>query len=889
VRSGPAVGSNWRAVEPAVAALPVVCWEAEMLPESAALELRSVNPAAEPLLGYAVDEWLSTPDFWLTVVHPEDRERAAREVTARLSGYGGEPPEIRWVTKDGRVLWFEAHLAVVCDSAGSAVGLRSLNLDITARKRAEEELTATQQTLAKSEQALAKSQRALAESQRMLGERMEALTSSQQAATSHRRLLNRIAAAIPQILYVYDLQEKRLVYLNRSITDIPGYAPGQALSPQGLNLPDLLHPDDLSQAAEHGRAMYSLTEGAVLEHEYRVRQRDGSYRWFHGRDLLLSRTPEGKPAQVLGVAEDITQRKQVEESLRASEARYRSVVDSQHDLICRFHQDCTLTFVNDAYCRYFGKSREELIGKSFLELIPASDREAVRRHFESLVDDPRVVHLEHEVSRPDGEIGWQEWVNYAILNEDGLLKFQGIGRDITDRRRAETALQESEERFRLMADTAPVLLWMAGTDSLCTYFNRPWLEFTGCTLEQELGDGWAAGVHPDDLDRCLGTYRTAFASREGFRMEYRLRRADGAYRWVLDTGVPRFTPDGAFAGYIGSALDVSERIESEETLRELTARVLQAQDEERRRIAREIHDTTGQSLLAVILNLGRLQRMSSPSPEVVQEIAAECKALGEQALHELRTLCFLLHPPLLDQAGLPAALEWLVEGFVQRSGIQVDLAVRTEIERLPAEVEAALYRVAQECLTNIHRHSGSDSAQIRLRETQREVILQVRDRGQGMPLEAASDVRMVGVGIAGMRYRIHQLGGTLEIQSNQKGTTVTAAVPREGGSNGSNHVGRRSRDDPPGDPPPDHGGSPGLADLRGGENGSRSREAGGPPAAGRRRARPLDAADQRAGGNPPDPARKPGHRSPDIHAARKPGSRPGCLAGGRSRLSPQDG
>jgi signal transduction histidine kinase len=182
--------------------------------------------------------------------------------------------------------------------------------------------------------------------------------------------------------------------------------------------------------------------------------------------------------------------------------------------------------------------------------------------------------------------------------------------------------------------------------------------------------------------------------------------------------------------------------------------------------------------------------MDTPSPEEVQTIAAECQALGEQALHELRTLSYLLHPPLLDKAGLSAALQWFVEGFVQRSGIQVDLVILPGSERLPADIEAALYRVVQECLTNIHRHSGSSSAQIRLRVTPQQVNLQVTDRGSGMPVEAATDVCAVGVGIAGMRYRIHQLGGTLEIRSNKKGTTVIAVVPREGGNNGSDTVSR---------------------------------------------------------------------------------------------------
>jgi signal transduction histidine kinase len=226
--------------------------------------------------------------------------------------------------------------------------------------------------------------------------------------------------------------------------------------------------------------------------------------------------------------------------------------------------------------------------------------------------------------------------------------------------------------------------------------------------------------------------------------------------------------------------DITDVKQEEQSLQLLAARLLQLQDDERRRIARELHDVTAQNLVAMTMSLDRIQRQAALDDQSAR-LLDDSRALGEQALQEIRTLAYVLHPPLLEQTGLVPALEWYVEGFIARSGIDVNLAVLREIGRLPRDVEIALFRIVQEGLTNIHRHSGSVSAAVRLTRQADRVVLQVRDSGRGIGpallSTSSDDFRSLGVGIPGMRQRIRQLGGELRISSSSRGTIVTATVP----------------------------------------------------------------------------------------------------------------
>jgi PAS domain S-box-containing protein len=382
---------------------------------------------------------------------------------------------------------------------------------------------------------------------------------------------------------------------------------------------------------------------------------------------------------------------------------------------------------------------------------------------------------------------WQIYKRYVIAGTLLLvaqaLIIIGLLWQRTQRKKIQTelvlsnnSLRESEERFRLVANTAPVLIWMSGPDELRTYFNQPWLEFTGRSMEAELGDGWAEGVYPEDLKGCLDAYNSAFHQRRPFKMQYRLRRNDGEYRWVFDIGVARFNPDRSFAGYIGSSIDVTERKMAEEALASLSGRLIDAQEEERKRIAREIHDDYNQRLAMLAMEVEELADQVGDSPveagPIFHQIWNQIGELGS----DLHSLSHRLHSSTLENLGLVAGMKAFCEEFAEQQEIQVDFANENVPRGIPADAALCLFRVAQEGLRNIKRHSGANKAEVRLEASEKKLHLSITDQGRGFDVNQHSP--RDGIGIRSMEERLRSFGGQLEISSRpMEGTRINAWLP----------------------------------------------------------------------------------------------------------------
>ena len=344
------------------------------------------------------------------------------------------------------------------------------------------------------------------------------------------------------------------------------------------------------------------------------------------------------------------------------------------------------------------------------------------------------------------------------------------------RGRAESELAESEKQFRLLTNTAPVLIWMSGPDKLFTYFNQRWLDFTGRPVEVELGDGWTEGVHPDDLDKCMQSYVTAFDRREPFTLEYRLRRKEGDYRWVMDTGVPRINADGSFAGYIGSVVDVTEHKLAEKTLAEVGGKLIAAQERERTRIAWELHEDINQQLALVSVTLDQFrQNPPRSTSETSGRVAGFLKQIADVS-ESITALSHRLHSSNLEYLGVVVAMQSFCREFSAQHHVEVRFSHEAVPDNLPREISLCLFRVMQTALVSALEHSGVKSFDVALHASNERVYLSVHDAGVGFDTEEI--LKGDGIGLISIRERTRLVNGKVGIHSRPNaGTTIEVEVP----------------------------------------------------------------------------------------------------------------
>ena len=528
--------------------------------------IQAYNASAESILGLTTEQiqsWAALNSSW---VHQDGSPLSAETHPAMVAWSTGKPclncvigfskqsDELIWLLINSQPL-FQPNKTV-------PYGVVSTFTDITEQKRA---IDAVGSKTARSaiapiitHQDTAEAQRPLveltAELQRLNTERQQMEKALQESETRCRQLVN------SNIIGIVLADFEKIIEANDVFLQMVGYTREELLAgeirwPQ-ITPPEYRHLDE--------RALQELLAfDCFTPFEKQYLRKDGSRVSILIGGALLQQSP---PSCVCFVM-DLTERKQAEKSLRDVLPRLNSHVENSPLAVIEWDQEFRVCRWSREAERIFGWQAQEVIGKKFddWQFICDQDEETVNDIIMELLSgrETQRVSLNRNYTK-DGSVVYCEWHNSALCDESGkLISVLSQVLDITERKRVEAALRESETRFRQMADASPSLIWMSGADKLCYYFNKPWLEFTGRSLEEEMGNGWVQGVHPDDLQHCVETYINAFDAREDFRMEYRLKRFDGEYRWILDIGVPRLTLEGNFLGYIGSCIDITDRKQAE--------------------------------------------------------------------------------------------------------------------------------------------------------------------------------------------------------------------------------------------------------------------------------------------------------------------------------------
>ncbi len=375
---------------------------------------------------------------------------------------------------------------------------------------------------------------------------------------------------------------------------------------------------------------------------------------------------------------------------------------------------------------------------------------------------------------------WQRDRNYIvstfILIVAETLLIAGLLLQRARKRKVEGILRESEERFRVMADSTPSLMWMCDERGRITYLNGRRIAFTGPDRDTGHGDNWIKYVHPDDVERVLGTLYGALKTKQSFSQEYRLRRSDGAYRWMFDVASPRVNGDRSFSGFIGSAIDTTDHKLAQQALEKVSGQLIEAQEQERSRIARDLHDDICQRLALLSMEIERANRSSVGSPGSTKQNLDDIRQHCSEIANDVQSLSHKLHSSTLEYLGVVAAIKAFCGEFSKQHQVSVEFADRNVPSHLPKEISLCLFRIAQEALHNAVKYSGTKQFWVALSATREEVQLVVQDVGAGFDVDEKKKSR--GLGLVSMQERINLVHGSFSVESKPgKGTRILAIVP----------------------------------------------------------------------------------------------------------------
>jgi PAS domain S-box-containing protein len=540
-----------------------------------------------------------------------------------------------------------------------------------------------------------------------------------------------------------------------------------------------IHPEDLPRYESQINTAFA--ERRNWELDYRIVLPDASVKCLHaiGKPVF---DKSGDILEFVGTTLDITERKRAEQELRQAEERIHAILENSSNLIFLKDTEGRYLLVNREFERALRASQEQIKGKTDEEMFPPEQAAVFRANDLEVLRAGVPMEFEEISTLEDGP-------HTSIVHKFPLFDTRGniyatggVATDITERKRAEEARRHSEEQYRTVVETAHDGVVSIDEDSQILFVNPAAIRIFGYEASELIGrpltmlmPEFLREMHKVGLKRYLATGQRHI-NWQGIEL-VGLRKNAEEFPVEVSFGEVIRGRRHIFTGFIR---DIKDRKQAEEELRKLSGRLLRSQDEERRRIGRELHDSTGQDLVALATMAGQLRSSIPPGDRKSDRLLSKCKALAERCIREVRTLSYLLHPPVLDRAGLEDAIRDYVKGFIDRTGIQVELEMSPRVGRMARDIELAVFRVVQESLTNIQRHSGSKQAKIRIHRGS-DLTLEISDFGRGVSASVQKEKGEpgfeVGVGIPSMQERVKLIGGRLEIDSTSQGTSVRVTIP----------------------------------------------------------------------------------------------------------------
>ncbi len=591
-----------------------------------------------------------------------------------------------------------------------------------------------------------------------------------------------IILASPEAIALTDVKGKYLL-ANELYARLFGYESREAFQHAGLWAKDVLTPEFMAQLQ---KIYHSLKIGETMSGlRGMMRRRDGSE--FHVEiSTAILRDAQGLPIGMIGIVRDVTEMHRWEEALRRSEERYRTLAEAAHDQIFIVDQNDQLVYVNQFASQFIAKSPSEMIGRPRSDFFGGSTGDRQRSHILKIFANGKPKYEENRIDLP-GRVHWLgTWLAPIFDHEGKVIQVLGVARDITDYKETASRLAASEQRFRDTIERTSDGYFFIDNNGFVTGWNKAFLRIL--RFSQEDVDNLHITSHTDENARILleRLFNRVMSGETIAAQEMQIPVKDGELRWI-SFNARRVMRQGIVVGIEGFLRDVTEQVATLESLRTVSLRLVQVQEEERRRIAREIHDSLGQQLTALQLEVTAATHALKGGVEVPKALQDAVHTI-EESITMAQNLCYDLRPPLLDDFGLEAALRDHVTEYQEKWGIAVDFTAEKLDHLLSRDAETALFRVAQEAMNNVLKHAQARMVRVRLGLYDGRIFLRIQDDGCGFePEPVQSRGRSDHFGLMTMNERIELLGGELMVESRPgSGATITAWLPMSEGRNDEN-------------------------------------------------------------------------------------------------------